>query len=255
MGNVLSISSTALVKVGDEQFLLFSLSDTDIIKYVVFWGGQEKYEKGEKVELLRNERGQLRTAVIKGLRLATVPLDWISPDKVSESRPGQLFYRDENKKLWAVRQPLDRKRRGVSYIFLQRAIDDNRFARLPAVLQHRLEMLQKYVPGFKEKYLRRELEGCLQAVRIANYFEQCSGSEIVSEKVLRKIVSPNANPLFSFALAEGLRDSLFFGKHARPFDLRLLTEEKVMRHPMAGDWDENVVKPSEIVAAYVADLA
>ncbi len=254
MGNVLTISSTALVKAGDEQFLLFSLSDTDIIKYVVFWGGQEKYEKGEKVELLRNERGQLRTAVIKGLRLVTEPLDFISPEKISDYK-GQLFYRDQSKKLWAVKQPHDRKRRGVSYIFLQRAIDDNRFARLPAVLQHRLEMLQKFVPDFKEKYLRRELEGCLQAVRIANYFEQCNGSEIISEKVLRKIVSPNANPLFSFALAEGLRDSLFFGKHARPFNLKLLAEEKVMRHPMAGDWDEKVVKLGEIITAYVADLA
>ena len=84
MGNVLTISSTALVKAGDEQFLLFSLSDTDIIKYVVFWGGQEKYEKGEKVELLRNERGQLRTAVIKGLRLMTEPLDFINPEKISD---------------------------------------------------------------------------------------------------------------------------------------------------------------------------
>lgn len=255
MGNVLTISSTTLVKDGDEQFLIFSLSDTDIIKYVVFWGGQEKYEKGERVELLRNERGQLRAAVIKGLRLTTDPLEFISGDKFPDCKPEQLFYRDENKKLWAVKQPLNKKRRGISYIFLQRTIDDNRFARLPVVLQHRLEMLQRFVPDFKEKYLRRELEGCLQAVRIANYFEQCNGSEIISEKVLRKIVSPNANPLFSFALAEGLRDSLFFGQQARPFNLKLLSEEKVMRHPMAGDWDEKVVKIEEVVTAYVADLA
>ena len=254
MKSKLSISSIALIKGGNEQYVLFSLSDTNVIKYVMFWGGNEKYEKGEEVELLRNERGQLRSAVIRGLRLATEPLDFISAEKVPDFKPGQLFYRDENKKLWAVKQPLDRKRRGVSYIFLQRAIDDNRFARLPAVLQHRLEMLQKYVPGFKEKYLRRELEGCLQAVRIAEYYEECGSSEVVTETKLRKIVSPNANPLFSFAIAEGLRDSLFFGKHTRPFDLRFLAEEKVMRHPMAGDWDENVVKPSEIVAAYVADL-
>ena len=255
MKSKLSISSIALIKGGNEQYVLFSLSDTNVIKYVMFWGGNEKYEKGEEVELLRNERGQLRSAVIRGLRLATEPLDFISAEKVPDFKPGQLFYRDENKKLWAVKQPLDRKRRGVSYIFLQQAIDDNRFARLPVVLQHRLEMLQKYVPGFKEKYLRRELEGCLQAVRIAEYYEECGSSEVVTETKLRKIVSPNANPLFSFVIAEGLRDSLFFGKHTRPFDLRFLAEEKVMRHPMAGDWDENVVKPSEIVAAYVADLA
>ena len=254
MGNKLSISSISLIKGGGEQYVLFSLSDTNVIKYVIFWGGQEKYEKGETVELLRNEHGHLHTAVIRGLRLATEPLDFIAADKIPNCKPGQLFYRDENKKLWAVRQPTEKRWHRVSYIFLQRTIDDNRFLRLPLVLQHRLEMLQKFVPGFKEKYLRRELEGCLQAVRIAEYYEESGSSEVITETRLRKIISPNANPLFSFAIAEGLQDSLFFGKHSRPFDFRLLVEEKVMRHPMAGDWDENVVKPSEIVAAYVADL-